>query len=268
MLHPLLPEGNPSSYIRKTPFKVDGWLVKPALCMMTSATEMRQVEPKVMAVLACLAACPGEPVPRETFMNVVWADVVVTDDALTRCIVELRKIFGDNARQPQVIETIPRVGYRLIVPVEPVAAEPAAAGSVPALTMNRVGQDRSSFWSRLFRVKADWPWATGGFLVLAVLLAVGLWTASPAISSRNLTGTITDASTGRRLPGVMVLLVGKPGQSVADLEGRYHLIVPDDTEDIRVSFVGYVPQSIRLKEEQSRLDVALQPREGFTHSPP
>src|SRR5690606_11750542 len=46
--------------------------------------------------------------------DAAWADTIVPDDTLTRCIGELRKIFGDDARNPRVIETIPRVGYRLI----------------------------------------------------------------------------------------------------------------------------------------------------------
>ncbi len=44
----------------------------------------------------------------------VWPGGVVTDDVLTQCIVEFRKAFGDSARHPKVIQTIPKVGFRLI----------------------------------------------------------------------------------------------------------------------------------------------------------
>jgi DNA-binding winged helix-turn-helix (wHTH) protein len=46
----------------------------------------------------------------------VWRDTFVTDDVLIRCISELRKAFGDNAGRPTLIETIPKKGYRLLVP--------------------------------------------------------------------------------------------------------------------------------------------------------
>ncbi|HUI82867.1 MAG TPA: tetratricopeptide repeat protein, partial [Candidatus Binatia bacterium] len=56
----------------------------------------------------------GEPVSRETLFASVWTDAVVTDDALTTCIQELRKAFADDARQPRFIETRHRRGYRFV----------------------------------------------------------------------------------------------------------------------------------------------------------
>ncbi len=47
----------------------------------------------------------------------MWPEVYVTENALSRCISQLRKLFDDDARTPRVIETIPTVGYRLIAPV-------------------------------------------------------------------------------------------------------------------------------------------------------
>ena len=43
---------------------------------------------------------------------------MVSDDALTQCVVELRKAFADSARDARVIETLPRVGFRLVPTVE------------------------------------------------------------------------------------------------------------------------------------------------------
>jgi len=41
----------------------------------------------------------------------------VSDGILSYSISELRKAFGDDAKDPRIIETIPRKGYRLIAPV-------------------------------------------------------------------------------------------------------------------------------------------------------
>ena len=70
-----------------------------------------------MQVLVCLADASGEVMSRTELMDAVWPGMTVTDDVLTQCIVELRRAFDDDARKPAVIETIPRVGFRLIAPV-------------------------------------------------------------------------------------------------------------------------------------------------------
>lgn len=67
-----------------------------------------------MAVLVALEKAGGAVVSRRELMQQVWGDAEVTDDVLTQSVVELRRALGDNARQPRYIETIKRVGFRLI----------------------------------------------------------------------------------------------------------------------------------------------------------
>ena len=113
-------------------FWVDDWFVEPMLNRMSKGEDTVQVEPKVMEVLLCMAEQPDETVTKEAFMERVWADTVVTDDVLSRCISELRKIFRDDSRNPDYIETIRKKGYRLIAPVTLAAeGEEAAAGASP-----------------------------------------------------------------------------------------------------------------------------------------
>ncbi|WP_412061723.1 winged helix-turn-helix domain-containing protein [Rubrivirga sp. IMCC45206] len=98
------------------------------------ANEVRQpngttvrLEPKATAVLVMLAAHPGEVVPREALLETVWPDVVVTEASLTRCVSQLRLALGDDAREPAFIETIPKVGYRLLVAPNGGEAAPSPA---------------------------------------------------------------------------------------------------------------------------------------------
>jgi len=63
-------------------------------------------------------ALAGEVVSREDLQDAIWGDVVVGDDSLTNAIIKIRRAFGDDARNPKVIETIPKRGYRLIAAVE------------------------------------------------------------------------------------------------------------------------------------------------------
>jgi len=80
-----------------------------------------------MGVLLCLAKHPGETVSKEQLFHAIWPDIVVTEDVLKRCIAELRRAFDDNAREPRVIETISKRGYRLVAPVTARSASPAPA---------------------------------------------------------------------------------------------------------------------------------------------
>ncbi len=75
--------------------------------------------PKAMLVLRCLARANGAVVSRQELFDTAWPGCVVSDDALTQRIVEIRRAFNDPARTPGIIETIPKVGFRLIPKVEP-----------------------------------------------------------------------------------------------------------------------------------------------------
>jgi tetratricopeptide (TPR) repeat protein/DNA-binding winged helix-turn-helix (wHTH) protein len=120
-------------------FQIGIWTVRPQRDCIEGPDGVVRLAPKAMAVLTCLARAPGGGVvSRQEIFASVWPECEVTDDALTQRIVELRKAFGDSARDPTVIETIPKIGFRLIPPVEPAQSPrrpPAsAAGRQPART--------------------------------------------------------------------------------------------------------------------------------------
>jgi TolB-like protein len=98
-------------------FRLDQWLVHPALNTISSNGIAVRLEPKQMEVLMCLARTPAEPISKEKLLRSVWPDTFVGDDVLTRCISELRRAFKDDARVPRFIETIPKRGYRLVAPL-------------------------------------------------------------------------------------------------------------------------------------------------------
>jgi DNA-binding winged helix-turn-helix (wHTH) protein len=68
-----------------------------------------------MEVLVSLANHKGEVVSRNELFQEVWPGIHVTDDALGKCIGELRRIFNGNRGGPPVIETISKRGYRIAV---------------------------------------------------------------------------------------------------------------------------------------------------------
>jgi TolB-like protein/class 3 adenylate cyclase/Tfp pilus assembly protein PilF len=97
--------------------EVAGWQVHITLLRLMRGEQVKKLEPKVMQVLTLLASRPGESFTRQELAAEVWPGVIVGDDAITNAINKLRKAFEDDPRDPQIIETIPRVGYRLIAAV-------------------------------------------------------------------------------------------------------------------------------------------------------
>jgi TolB-like protein/DNA-binding winged helix-turn-helix (wHTH) protein len=114
--------------------RVGTWLVQPGLNTISQNGTSRQLEPKVMEVLVCLAHHPGETLPKEQLLRTVWPDTFVSDDVLVRSISEIRRAFEDDARESKFIQTIPKRGYRLIAPVQPVNGNAgfAPVSKVPA----------------------------------------------------------------------------------------------------------------------------------------
>ena len=119
-------------------FYVGDALVQPRLNTIERHGETTRVKPRSMAVLVCLAEAQGEVVEKYALMDAVWGQASVTEDVLTQSIVELRKAFGDRANRPTFIETIRKVGFRLLPPVK--SADSKRGGSLFAELRRRVSR--------------------------------------------------------------------------------------------------------------------------------
>ena len=74
-------------------------------------------------VLEKLVSQPGEVVTREELRRAIWSDDTFVDfeHGLNNCVKELRGMLCDDATNPRYIETIPRRGYRFVMPVEAIS---------------------------------------------------------------------------------------------------------------------------------------------------
>lgn len=70
------------------------------------------LRPRSYAVLRLLAENAGRLVTKDAIIAKVWDDVAVTEDSLTQCIADIRKVIGDDDRR--VLRTVPRKGYLLV----------------------------------------------------------------------------------------------------------------------------------------------------------
>jgi serine/threonine protein kinase len=80
-------------------------------------------------VLAILLENPGEAVTREELHQRLWPNgtIVEFDHGINAVINRLRQALEDSANEPRFIETLPRLGYRFILPVEQMAPTETAA---------------------------------------------------------------------------------------------------------------------------------------------
>src|SRR5580693_5563107 len=106
----------------------------------------RRLQGQPLDVLLQLLEKPGEVVTREEMRQRLWpADTFVDfEHSLNSAIKKLRGVLGDSPENSRYIETIPRVGYRFIAPVQEVTApgKVEREATVPAKTAEP--QERSA----------------------------------------------------------------------------------------------------------------------------
>src|SRR6187397_2294031 len=90
---------------------------------------------KVFETLLALVENAGRLVTKQELLDTVWPGTAVEENNLNHNVSVLRKALGENATGQQYIETVPRIGYRFVAPVEAIAAirtgPPAATAALP-----------------------------------------------------------------------------------------------------------------------------------------
>lgn len=134
------------------------------------------VEPKALNLLIFLVQNRRRLVERRELIDAVWGEAFVTDHVLNRSIGHLRKLLGDDAKEPRYIETVPTLGYRFVANV---------IETPDALTLGpEVQQPESATRPTQFQ-RAGWrlPLLLGGAGVALASLLI-FWTAGRGSASR------------------------------------------------------------------------------------
>ncbi|WP_417491514.1 winged helix-turn-helix domain-containing protein [Maricaulis sp.] len=124
-------------------------------CVLEVGGRSHRLEPRLAGVLDLLVRRGGAPVTRDEFLDSVW-DEDGSDEALNQAISRLRRLLG----RADLIQTLPRVGYRLAIDPAPAALAGLPARDRPGVTFGDLvdGIDRGSF--------------IAGFIVAALLAGV------------------------------------------------------------------------------------------------
>lgn len=120
-------------------------VVDNALHRVIVAGVPRDLEPKSFRLLQFLIEHRDHVVSKEEIFSAIWDGAVVSDNALSRAIAQIRTVIGDDSKQPSYVQTVPKVGYRLVAEVEPLpvgTAPPSrrSGGALPTASFAVGGQ--------------------------------------------------------------------------------------------------------------------------------
>jgi TolB-like protein/DNA-binding winged helix-turn-helix (wHTH) protein len=145
--------GPPIDLAGEADFNLGDLQVSPSTRGVIRGGERETLEPRVMQVLVALAQAGGRVVSRDELIVRCWDGRIVGEDAINRAIGRLRHLSEVDYKESFVIETIPRVGYRLllaIAPLPPTSIENAVpAPSVPKTAAPRLAPQSVVMRNRL-----------------------------------------------------------------------------------------------------------------------
>ena len=125
----------------EAPLQIGEFAINPASNEISLNGVTTRLRPILMDVLLRLAANPGTAVSRETLLNDVWPRRMVNDEVLSRAIAELRTALGDDPKNQRYIETLPKVGYRLVAAVAMSVATSVAKATAKAKAIDKAHAD-------------------------------------------------------------------------------------------------------------------------------
>jgi DNA-binding winged helix-turn-helix (wHTH) protein len=160
----------PINLAHVAPFRLGAVEVHPATRQLIRGGASETIEPRVMQVLVALALADGAVVTRDELTDLCWGGRIVSENAINRVISRLRQIASDFASGSFEIETITKVGYRIV----------ATQATEGRLVLPHASEPPTSAPDALFSRRA----MIGGGIATAGVIAAGAYailTRTPAI---------------------------------------------------------------------------------------
>ncbi|WP_353740993.1 AAA family ATPase [Pseudomonas fluorescens] len=139
---------------------VDFELDEANACLLRNG-ETVPLAPTPFTLLCALARQPGSLVTKDALLDAVWGHRFVSDSVLKTAISDLRKVLGDDSRQPRFIETVSRRGYRFIAAPSPAPSMPSESATVPSVGVHPSPPFIGRI-DKLSRLHRAWERADGG----------------------------------------------------------------------------------------------------------
>ena len=123
-------------------------------CLWQNGSQIA-LAPKPFAVLRYLTENPGRLITHDELLDALWPDTFVQPQVLRTYVLELRKLLGDDARQPRFIQSLPKRGYCFVAPVnEGAHAVNGSNGGAKSIALVGRTKELESL-NRLFQLAKD-----------------------------------------------------------------------------------------------------------------
>ena len=99
-----------------TRYRFDGFILSPRRRVLLHNGREQQLIPRYFDLLVFLVEHRGEAVHRRDIFDRIWSDVIVSDSALSQAIRTIRRVLGDDSREPRFLRTVSRHGYQFVFP--------------------------------------------------------------------------------------------------------------------------------------------------------
>jgi tetratricopeptide (TPR) repeat protein/TolB-like protein/DNA-binding winged helix-turn-helix (wHTH) protein len=148
-------------------FYLHDLLIEPTSGTVSGPDGDQHLKPKAIEILLYLSERPFELVERQALLQAVWGEDQGSQEALSHAISELRSGLGDHADDPQLIQTVPTRGYRLL-------RKPRFVDGPDAASTPEVGDEHSFIGSLMRRgvVQAGLAYLIFSWLLIQVADAV------------------------------------------------------------------------------------------------
>jgi DNA-binding winged helix-turn-helix (wHTH) protein/tetratricopeptide (TPR) repeat protein len=111
-------------------------VIDPLARTVLRGAQQQEFEPKVFDLVVYLILNRHRVVTKRELLDQVWGRrIVVTDGVVARTVMKGRRLIGDDAREPMMIKTVHRVGYRFAAEIE--LDQGTSAAGTPAAHLNR-----------------------------------------------------------------------------------------------------------------------------------
>lgn len=241
---------------REPDFTLGALRIRPSRREVEAAGARHFLQRRVMQVLVALAHPTTEVVSHDELIRRCWGGLAVGEDAIGRCIGQLRRFAAQWSEPPFAIETIAGVGYRL----DSTAGAKPLPGPAPAVraALWRSGRGRAALAGAALLVTAAvaawvglvplWPRPAAPPLTRVAVLP--LQTLSPGQGARSLADNISDQ-----------MLAGLSANQVEALSGVDAAGLRDAARDAEAERLGVgllVDGSVQEDGETSRVSIRLE----------
>lgn len=155
----------------KSGYQFGDFMLLPAAHVLKSKGEVIDLAPKEFKALVLLVESAGQVITKEVFIGEVWDGAFVGDGSLPRTISVLRKQIGAGA-----IETVTRLGYRFVLPVQTIDLAPvlteSSSAALEGAALLPSGQPNPPLAPKITRPRRR---GTFGTLMVALFLTIVGW---------------------------------------------------------------------------------------------